>query len=503
MSLLQWKIETKEGTVLKDEISIFKGGPVHVVKEVPAGETFKRVSAQIRIPLTEDGRVFMNGYQSGTYVPERTGRDAIRGLMLMHQAIVDRNSYDRYGDYHFVEYPNKRGTTHGFSWCYFREGERFQLIASLDERPGYTMFTYEAPQERLTIERDCRNVTCANNGDGFHAFDLFFAEGTEQEVFDAWFEALQISPRTSARMAGITTAYSLAQNVSAESVCKAAGEASRVLEQGDLILIGDGWETYVGDWFPNAKTFPGGMKETVDKIHENGFKAGLWLAPFIAEKSSVLMKNNPERAYQRKEKKWKCGNLWSGFYALDFDNADVRTYLTETFRRVFDEWGFDLVKLDYLYAAAPFGSKQESRASRMIRALEWLREVCGDRLILASNVPLMPAFGIVDYCRVGPDVTLDWDDKPLMRLAHRERPSTRHAVGNAIYHRQLDGRAFLADADAFFLRKDNIRLSESQKVQLYEACAEYGSVLLSGDDVSKYDDSRISQYRSIRDAWAG
>ena len=268
MSLLQWKIETKEGTVLKDEISIFKGGPVHVVKEVPAGETFKRVSAQIRMPLSEDGRVFMNGYQSNTYVPERTGRDAIRGLMLMHQAIVDKNSYDRYGDYHFVEYPNRRGTTHGFSWCYFREGERFQLIASLDERPGYTMFTYEAPQERLTIERDCRNVTCTNIGDGFHAFDLFFAEGSEQEVFDAWFEALQIKARTSERLAGITTAHLSEQGISAESILKELEGASRVLEKGDLVLIDDGWETYVGDWFPNAKAFPDGMKQIADAIHE-------------------------------------------------------------------------------------------------------------------------------------------------------------------------------------------------------------------------------------------
>ena len=136
------------------------------------------------------------------------------------------------------------------------------------------------------------------------------------------------------------------------------------------------------------------------------------------------------------------------------------------------------------------------------REFNLFQDVAAARIVFGCGVPLMPAFGIVDYCRVGPDVTLDWDDKPLMRLAHRERPSTRHAVGNAIYHRQLDGRAFLSDTDAFFLRKDNIRLSESQKVQLYEACAEYGSMLLSGDDVSQYDDPQIGQYRSIREAWA-
>ena len=145
---------------------------------------------------------------------------------------------------------------------------------------------------------------------------------------------------------------------------------------------------------------------------------------------------------------------------------EVRAYLKKVFARVLDEWGFDLVKLDFLYAAAPHGSASETRAGRMRRAMAFLRELCGDKLILGCGVPLMPAFGLVDYCRVGCDMTLDWDNNLVMRRTNRERPSTRLSIADTIFRRELSGRAFLSDPDVFFLRDDNIKLTEEQKQTL-------------------------------------
>ena len=39
---------------------------------------------------------------------------------------------------------------------------------------------------------------------------------------------------------------------------------------------------------------------------------------------------------------------WGGFYAIDFDHPQAAQYLRDVFRRVFTDWGFDLVKLDFL-----------------------------------------------------------------------------------------------------------------------------------------------------------
>ncbi len=52
-----------------------------------------------------------------------------------------------------------------------------------------------------------------------------------------------------------------------------------------------------------------------------------------------------------------------------------------------------------LFAPVNFGQK-----GNFIYAI--VRECCGDKLILGCGVPLMPAFGKVDYCRIGSDISL-------------------------------------------------------------------------------------------------
>ena len=54
-----------------------------------------------------------------------------------------------------------------------------------------------------------------------------------------------------------------------------------------------------------------------------------------------------------------------------------------------------------------------------------------------------------DYCRVSCDVGLDWDDVWYMRLFHRERVSTKQAINNTVFRRQLNGRAYGSDPDVF------------------------------------------------------
>jgi alpha-galactosidase len=118
--------------------------------------------------------------------------------------------------------------------------------------------------------------------------------------------------------------------------------------------------------------------------------------------------------------------------------------------------------------------------------MELLRELCGDKLILGCGVPLMPAFGLVDYCRVSCDVSLDWDNSWIMRQTHRERVSTRQAIGSSILRRQLNGRAFISDPDVFFLRENNVKLSGKEKRKLALICSLFGGVLLCSDNMAEY-----------------
>ena len=135
--------------------------------------------------------------------------------------------------------------------------------------------------------------------------------------------------------------------------------------------------------------------------------------------------------------------------------------------------------------------------------MDFLRECAGDALILGCGVPLAPAFGKVDYCRIGCDVGLDWNDKPHMRLMHRERVSTKNSLLNSVFRRQLDKRAFGNDPDVFLLRPCNNYLSDEQKNCLAEVNSLMGSVLFTSDNFYDYTDDEIkelSKILQIRDA---
>ena len=137
MAELRWRLAVGRETVSgRAEVS---AGILRVDSDVPAG-TIKKAAAALPWEMGEDERAFFNGYQTWTYCPEYRKRDKIRGLAHVPKFLLDKYAFDRYGDYHCADYPNRRGQFHGFSYCYFRQGERFRLIASLDERPGYTIF---------------------------------------------------------------------------------------------------------------------------------------------------------------------------------------------------------------------------------------------------------------------------------------------------------------------------------------------------------------------------
>ncbi len=477
-----------------------KGGSLrtaelHASCIVPDG-ILEDAHASIPVKVSEDTMIFMNGYQTWTYCPEYTVHDRIRGLHGLPKAGVRAFDLDRYGDYHFVDYPYREGVTHGISYCYFRKGARYRLIASLSEEPGYTLFSYDAGRGELSIRRDCAGIRASGS---YPAFDLFFAEGEEDAVFDAWFEKLGIVPHKAAPLTGYSSWYNRYENITETDILKDLEGCAGVLSPGDLFQVDDGWEKAVGDWLrPDEKKFPHGMKFLADRIHEKGFMAGLWLAPFAVAKKSSYFKEHGEQLYMRNGKPFSAGCNWGGFYALDIDDPDAEAYIRRVFRRVFDEWGFDLVKLDFLYAAAFFGNEQETRAGRMIRAMKLLREVCGDKLILGCGVPLMPAFGITDYCRISCDVGLDWDGKGIMKYIHRERVSTRQAIGNAIFRRQLNGRAFGSDPDVFFLRDENLDLSEEDRELLAASCALFGTILLNSDDMSLYTEEKKRAWEKVQ-----
>ena len=266
----------------------------------------------------------------------------------------------------------------------------------------------------------------------------------------------------------------------------------------DVFQIDDGFESFVGDWLEeDQKKFPNGLAPILRRIRHEGFQAGIWLAPFVAEKNSALYREHPDWFQYPGTERVRAGANWSGAYALDPFCPDLRAYLRRSVAR-YREMGVTLFKLDFLYAACITPRPDKTRGEIMAETMDFLREICGDCEILACGVPLASAFGRAAYCRIGPDMSLSFGDKPLMRLLHSERPSTLHTQRNTFYRRQLDGRAFRNDPDVFLLREDNTSLTDAQKHTLAVVNALFGSVLFASDDFSAYDAGQRSLFAALR-----
>ncbi len=56
---------------------------------------------------------------------------------------------------------------------------------------------------------------------------------------------------------------------------------------------------------------------------------------------------------------------------------------------------------------------------------------------------------------------------------------------------------YLSDPDVFFLREENIKLTQAQKLKLAQINALLGGVLLTSDDPSKYSNDAMKRYRTL------
>ena len=129
-----------------------------------------------------------------------------------------------------------------------------------------------------------------------------------------------------------------------------------------------------------------------------------------------------------------------------------------------------------------------------------LRSWCGDKLILGCGVPVMPApFGIVDYCRIGCDVGLDWDDVWYMRLF-----PPRAGLYKAV-HRQHN---FPPPAQRACLRKrprcilparGKLQADPTAKADPGRVNALFSGILLTSDMPSRYTDEMRRQYNALRE----
>lgn len=452
---------------------------------------------------TDTDRIYVNGYQSWTTSREYTKKDIQKGLMGLAKIPPVRNICSIFGDYDFQRYSLKKGEFHSYSYTYINSSGKITLFGTLNERTGYTVFHHNMNTNKLIVQKDVEGVTIDAP---YIVFDIYFAQGSYNEVFDKYFAKLDLPKLKYKHMSGYTSWYNYYGAITEEILSRDLDGLATLGDKVDIFQIDDGYQTATGDWL-SLKTdlYPNGMKYLVDKIHSKGYKAGLWLAPFNAQRSSKIVREHKDWLIKEpNSNKFQLGSIaWGGAYTLDFYNKDAAAYIKKCFDGVLNDWGFDMVKLDFLYSICRTPRHNKSRGQIMCEAMDFLRECVGDKIILGCGVPLFPSFGKVDMCRISSDVAPTFKDPFYIKSTNQEIISAKSAMNNTIFRRHLDGRAFVNDPDVFYVRKSNLigidplvtkksklKFSDEQKLLLATVNNMCGNVLFVSDNVGDYDEKQ-------------
>lgn len=483
-------------TELGDEV-------VSVVREESEDALHIRLFAKKRVKLVSarlitmrklggDERFFGAGYQSWTTTREYAPSDRQRGLRNVANLPFVRTFAAPTGDYGFVRYA--RGVFHSHGYTYIRHGDDMEFFGSLDETGGFTVFYADVKEGFFAITKDVEGAEFEGE---YPLFDLVRYEGGYDEVFDKYFAAYPVKRGGGfPRLTGYTSWYNYFQKIDEKIILRDLdGLFSVAGDKANIFQIDDGYESRVGDWLAvDPVKFPRGMKVIADAVHEKGYLAGIWLAPFAAEFRSALVADHPDWLLKDEKGKPVVGGFaWNGFYVLDHENPEVRAYIKKVFDVVFDEWGFDMVKLDFLYAACILPRGGKTRGKLMHEAMAFLRECVRDKLLLGCGVPMTSSFGFVDACRISCDVELSFADRYYVSCTNQEIISAKGAINNSVFRRHLDGRAFACDPDVFFLRDGGMKptdYTEEQKRLLARVNRMFGSVLFVSDNAGDYNDAQ-------------
>lgn len=116
------------------------------------------------------------------------------------------------------------------------------------------------------------------------------------------------------------------------------------LPEFKYIQLDDGYQPFFGDWFdPNPEY--GDVRRTIDDIRQKGFAPAIWVAPFIAQKGSRVLREHPDWFIKNEQGDpldsssvsfggWRYGP----WYALDGAHPEVQAHFENIFRRMREEW---------------------------------------------------------------------------------------------------------------------------------------------------------------------
>ena len=271
----------------------------------------------------------------------------------------------------------------------------------------------------------------------------------------------------------------------------------------EVFQLDDGYQEALGDWDRANIEFPSGLRKIADKIRAAGFTAGLWTAPFLATRDSRVMRDHPAwfiRESSGQPLRCAYNTNWTKdadkfAYALDPSNPQVGSHLEHLFETIVQSYGYNYLKLDFLFAGAAEGIREDTtltRAQALRRGLMAIRRGAGETaFILGCGSPIGPGVGIFDGMRIGPDVAPYWGSE------EKGEPGTVLAIDAILARSFMHRRLWLNDPDCLMLRAKDTDLSSEERLALASSIAASGGMLLVSDDMSALDDESAALFRMV------
>ncbi len=277
----------------------------------------------------------------------------------------------------------------------------------------------------------------------------------------------------------------------------------------DLIQLDDGYQQTIGDWGIDGQfnsKFPHGLKWLVNKIHKASLKAGLWIAPFFSNEKSLFYKKYPDWALRNRQKKIinTCSNWGLRCSGIDLTRSDALEYLKNWGTTITKDWGFDFLKIDFLYASAVLGGMVSNptftRAQMIRRGVQAIREGIGEStFLLGCGAPLGPCVGLVNAMRIGMDVKEQWNNQELLfyNIGKVTQPSLKIALRSTIQRSYMHNTWWTNDPDCVIVREDKCRLTLDEIILEITVFGLSGGQLLISDDETKISPERMNLLKKL------
>ena len=259
------------------------------------------------------------------------------------------------------------------------------------------------------------------------------------------------------------------------------------------IIVNKGYCT-LGDWLEPNENWNGGLDRAAREIFKDGYRAGIWMAPFAASENSKLFRQHPEWALKDFENNPIPEMVTDEgvIYALDGSHPGFQRYLRKVFKslRKFGFIFYDMALMDWglkdswkIKRANP--GKTSVQTYREV--LQLIREEIGEgSLWMADHVPYGPTIGFADIVKVADTSALGWEKAGIENMI-QESYFTHYF--NNIYWQNNPGNIDL-------LNLDN-GLTETEKTSLNLWKGILGGAVGTSNDMTSWTDDQLRFFRFL------